>query len=754
MTQKLISLTLATVLFTAIGGFLAPNVETATVQATNVAREDVSPPEPAIPELAELLRATNPPKPVEAATQEPQAYAPGPMVVTEDGEHAYIGFDLSEVVFKVRLEDFTTEAVADLSEFFPVETSDIVLDASEEKLFVYTPTWQKLLVLDTQTMSVVHTIDDISIYGIIRSQYGPFLITWDGGNAVRFVNTETYEVTELVDGSIGFLGIQESESDQGLWYVLTAYPELGGIVIMYDYETQSWIHSITVPPQAEGENIFDFKVLPNEQKVYMAAFGGWYPDYHAYGWLYSVDLSGTDEVNVVPIDGGALSLETSADSRWVYVGTAWPGPEGDNLLVVDTHSDHIVRSVYLGQTQYGWNYIGTDNLQIDPMNPHILYATSGDANAFISVDLDDLTLAGVRVFNREQLYPSFFFGQRDQSAGYIVTSKSTYGFKFDRDQATIESVVQFPLITESLGDGAIDDAGRMLIAQGTAILEIDAEDLHLIETHLLPSDVPQIWNFILANDQTRLFAVSQDPATPGYNPDTLLVVDTTAFQVQASLKLEGGAFKERPFELPDGSKLYVLGGLSNAPVVIHVIETDNYTIEKTITFDDPDLLGIADGRYHPFAYDASTHTLFVGATQAVLAIDTDADVIEKIIYLGDAARAIGLEPREMTYVNAIGLVYNPHENYLYIAHLDRFFISIYDLNNDRFLPQVIPLGGFFPNFAFANEDYTKIFVLNMRSDSVSVIDTSSKTEVKLIDLRAFLPGMYKGFLPIVLKPAH
>jgi hypothetical protein len=95
---------------------------------------------------------------------------------------------------------------------------------------------------------------------------------------------------------------------------------------------------------------------------------------------------------------------------------------------------------------------------------------------------------------------------------------------------------------------------------------------------------------------------------------------------------------------------------------------------------------------------------------------------------------VGLFP----WVNAISLVYQPQENYLYMTHLDRAYVSIYDLTNDRFLPQVIPLTGYFPWFAFANDACSKIFVLNTRADNISVIDVASKTEEKIINLHESL----------------
>jgi len=674
----------------------------------------------------------------------PQGFSPFAIAITKDGKYAYVSFDLAEVVFKVRVADFTVEAVADLSRYFPIESEHIALDASEKKLFVHSATWRKLLVLDTQTMNIIHTIDDIGtqgIQGITQSEYGPFLLTWDGGNTVKFVNTETYEVTNFIDERIGFLKIQESKYDQGKWYVVTQQgPEGPWVVGIYDYKAKAWTNKISFPPQAKNEGIFDFIVSPNEQKAYLAIMGGWYPvEYHAYGLLYSIDLT-EGKVKVIPVDGGALCLEASPDSQWLYVGTGWPMPNVNNLLVVDTQSDNIVGQISLGQNKYGWYYTQMNDLQIDSANPNLLYATSTDGNAFIKVRLDSLTLADVLVLNEESFRPNFFVKRPAQATGYILIHQSAEAFELDLNNATIKGVVKFPMIRADADsyDVAISDAGRLFIAQGETVLEVDMADMRLLGTHPLALGSPPVWHFVLSNDQRRIYSVSQDRNRN--RPDVFLAINTANFQVETCFRLEGGAFDERPYELPDGSKLYALGGEDFGPVVIQVIKTDNYTVQKTITFDEPGSLGISGGPYYPFAYDSSSRTLFVGATHVVLAIDTDTDVIKKVIHLRDVARAIGfegLQPWQLTYVNAIGLVYHPQENHLYIAHLDRSFVSIYDLNNDRFLPQIIPLKGYFPNYIFANDDHSKIYSLNIRSDSVSVIDVKSKAVEGIIDLHAY-----------------
>ncbi len=63
----------------------------------------------------------------------PQGFSPFAIAITEDGQYAYLSFDLSETAFKIRLEDFTVEAVAELYEYFPTESEYTRLKTSRER---------------------------------------------------------------------------------------------------------------------------------------------------------------------------------------------------------------------------------------------------------------------------------------------------------------------------------------------------------------------------------------------------------------------------------------------------------------------------------------------------------------------------------------------------------------------------------------------------------------------------------------------
>src|SRR3990172_3497215 len=125
-----------------------------------------------------------------------QGLSPFAIAITKDGRYAYVNADLSEVVFKIRLSDLAIVASADLSKYFPLESWLMALDASERRLFINVGSRDKLFVLDTQSMKLVHVIDNINAIGMFLSQHTGQLVTWDGGNVVRFFDTNTYAVSE------------------------------------------------------------------------------------------------------------------------------------------------------------------------------------------------------------------------------------------------------------------------------------------------------------------------------------------------------------------------------------------------------------------------------------------------------------------------------------------------------------------------------------------------------------------------------
>jgi YVTN family beta-propeller protein len=684
-----------------------------------------------------------------ASPSQSQGYSPFAIAITADGQYAYLSFDLSEEIFKVRLSDLSIVATLDLSVYFPIECEHIALDSSETKLFVFTPTWHKLLVVDTGSMSLAHVIDNYSLIGMSRSKFGTNLITWDGGPTVRYVDTNTYAVTQLTSVNLYILKIKEDQQDPSKWY-LASQGQPGGqgpvTVGLYDWTAKTWINSVTLSLPEEWATIMDFQVIPSAQKAYLAFFGGWSLDFHAYGWLTAINLQ-TKQVTSLAIDGGAMCLQSNAVGSRLFVGTGWPEPNTNNLLVVNTTSDSITGSIPLGQNAYGWHYTQMNDLQLDPVDPNLLFATSADGNAFLKINIDSQMLTDVHVLNRESMQPHLFARRQGRPFGNVMIQQSAKSFELNLNTAAIQKLDVFPAIRQdaySYDIGTLVN-GNILIAQGEYFLEVNPQNLTLVATHPLAPFTPSIWHYVLSKDKSRIYAITN---SSGGLTNQFLAIDATTFQVETQLALDGGNFIVRPFEAPDGNKLYALGGMQNGAVVIQVIKTADYTIQKTITYDQPDRLGIATLLANPFAYDPASGTLFVGATQVVLAIDGATDTIKNTIFLSDVEGAIGLQPGSLTYINAVGLVYNPVENYLYIAHLDRSFISIYDLTNHQFLPKAIPLKGYFPNDFFADDSFDHIYSINLRSDNISVIDVVTKSVEKVIDLHDYLKEVY---LPVVKK---
>lgn len=670
-----------------------------------------------------------------------QGFSPFGIVFSKDGEYAFVSFNLSEKLLKVRLSDLSVTVEADLSDYFPLESQLIAIDQTGTRIFLYSAAWQKLLILDASTLTVIHTIEDIGIAGMLVSSFGPTLITWGGGPVLNLIDTQTFAIKEVVLQNEFVIRLAEDRTDQDKWYLVSGSgPGISATSMgIYDWKANKWIKKVALPKEVNAGSVFEFIVLQDTQKAYVSTFGGWYPDYHAYGSLASVDLK-NEKVSIMTIDGGALCLEASRDGSKLFIGTGWPMPNDQNILVLETSTDKVVNTIDLGKNLYNQAFTQMDTLKIDPTDDNVLYATNGDANAIVKIDLNTLKPLVVNVLNQQNFEPLNFVRQPGRSTGYVLIHKSASSLVLDVDQARIAGVDTFPNIRKDayFYDVAVNSSGKIFIAQGESILEVDQTDKRLIKTVNLPKDIGSVWNFILSRDEKHLFTVSGSSTAQG-TPDTFLSINTSIFQIDERQKLEGGVFCSRPFELPDGSKLYIAGGEQNGNVIIHVLEPATGKIQKTITFNQPGLQGITGNLTYPYSYDPARHILYVGATQVVLGIDTDKDEIAEVIHLGDIPQAIGLKSGQFTYLNATGLVFNPKDGILYIAHGDRSFVNFYDTKTGKFLPQAISLKGFFPMALFPNDDFTKLYTLNSRSDSISVIDVNSKTVVDVIDLHAYLP---------------
>jgi YVTN family beta-propeller protein len=685
--------------------------------------------------VATLLRS---PAWLKPGRGDPQALSPFAIAITWDGRYAFVNSDLSEVVLKIRLSDLAIVGSADLSAFFPVASWLAALDLSERKLFINCGSWRKVLVLDSDSMKVIHTIDGLNPIGMFVSRHSGQLVTWDGGTRVRLVDTDTYAVTEHRNDQVFFKVVRESASDPSLWYVVgtlagggTAFSDL----VVYQHTTSSVVRTMPLTAHSEAERVFDLEVLPNEQKAYVASLGGWYSGgYHGFGWLYAADLLKA-EVKVQPIDGGALCLRASPDGAHLFVGTGWPVPNTNNVLAFDTHTDSQVGVSEIGQGPYGYKFTQINELKLDPNDPSTLYATSCDGNSLLKLRADPLVLQAGRALNSADFSPHYFAPRPDGAQGLVLITRSDAVLELDTVVGAVKGVRHLPGIRGDalMYDVAFKGPDRLLVAQDQFFHEVDPADMRLVATHRPPAGIGA-WGFALSRDNKRIYAITEDASNRRRH---FLALDATTFQLLGQVVLAGGDFHPRPFETPDGSKLYALGGESWGPVTVHVIDTATYSVRKSLVIDRTDSWGISAGTNHPFAFDDRTGTLYAGATQVILAIDTATDSIKSMIPLRDIVPALGLDG--LTYINIIGLVFNPAQSYLYVVHLDQSFISIYDVAARRFLPKAVSLRGFSPGFAFANPSVTKVFTLNMRSDSITVVDVATKRVEKVIDLHEYLP---------------
>jgi uncharacterized protein (TIGR03437 family) len=657
-------------------------------------------------------------------------FVPSGIALTKDGRYAYLSFDVSAYVVKVRLSDMTVVAGADFTRYYPLRCARIVLDATETKLFLYDHVLGRLLVLDAASLLEIRMIGGFSrgVSQLVLSRWGPYLFLINGSGWQ--LNTDTLELTAL-GYSRGFMFIQESVTDPTLWYGVASTPQ-STLVGTYDYKKALWSPKVTLRAQAPDWSVHDFAVLPDGSKAYLGVLGSWLPNYQTSGWLYAADLQ-NGAVKELPIDGGILALTLNKEASRLYAGTGWPARVNDAVAmihVIDTSGDTDIGVVNIGVQKFHTFCTQLNEMKIDPVNGGLLYATNADGNSFTKVDLATSQVIDNLVLNDETNSPHMFLRIPGTSRAYALLSRTSEALEIDLDRAEVVRTVKFPLTrTDFLRFGAaFRDAGTLLVAQGEYFMEL-AADLTLRAKRSLPKGTPSIWSVLGSGDGKTLYSVANSQS----QSDTFLALDSTTFQIKASLHLDGGSFA-LPWEHPNAGKLYVVGGTSNPDVFVHVIDAQSLSLLKTIRFNDPQLGGIATSGSYPYAYDPATHTLFAASNLAILAIDTDRDEIRRVI------------PNAAIYdfrtSSANGLAFNPAENRLYLAHGDGALISVYDFNADHFLPQLFSTRGYAPGWALANSDVSKFWVANTGSDNLTVFDTKTLTLEKVIDIHACnpLPG--------------
>ncbi|MCB9103661.1 MAG: hypothetical protein H6633_05365 [Anaerolineales bacterium] len=210
--------------------------------------------------------------------------------------------------------------------------------------------------------------------------------------------------------------------------------------------------------------------------------------------------------------------------------------------------------INLKREEYRNPHTQINDLQIGSANPNLLYATAADSNSFLKIDLTTLTQVDKLFVNNQSFGPHYFIAHPSRSSGYVLIHQSKNAFELDLQENVINRIVEFPLIRDDIFayDGVFNDAGELLIAQGESILEIDTEGMRLLKTHLLPQNLAPVWQFVLSNDWSRMYSISQERNQNEYHPDIFQAINTVDYGMGASFQLDGGSFKERPFVLPDG----------------------------------------------------------------------------------------------------------------------------------------------------------------------------------------------------------
>lgn len=455
--------------------------------------------------------------------------------LTKDGQYAYVAFDGSANVAKVRLADLAIVGSVSIPGVFPVECENMALDVSEKKLFWYSSALRKLVVIDTDTLTVVHTFEDYGLIGMLRSRFGNRLLTWDGGWQVRIVDTETLTVTFKTLDGVWVMALEERPENQDQWYLVARTgPGVDTLTAgVFDHVAKVWLSSVTFPTQTSGEPVFGMAVAASD-KIYVGTFGGWYPTGSgSYGWVYSLDLTRLRAAPIA-IDGGALCLAVRTDLHRLYVGTGWPISDDQNLLVFDTQTDAAVGQIPLGLSAYGWPHTQMNVLRLDATDPTVLYATAVDTNSFMKIRLGSATLEREVIFHSADVPHASVAWRPGLESAYVVLRNRSAALDLDAVGARITRAVSLPAIPPWSHGMAVSRTGRVYLNQSHQLIVANEPDLTGAVAQTIGGvDGRGLTSLQLSADERFLYSTARDLTQSASSATIFVAIDTSSVAITA-----------------------------------------------------------------------------------------------------------------------------------------------------------------------------------------------------------------------------
>ena len=658
----------------------------------------------------------------------PQGYGAGSrsLAITRDGKTAYVAFSLSDTLLNI---DLTTGEIAGAIDVSPagflLQSGLTALSPDERWLVIANNGSSNTMVVDTAAQSVSKVLDVGGSFGF--SPDGRFYAVHPQGGFL-VTGPPDWPLVQVGLPGVAMAAMCVSPRQPGLLYCLgTQNVGQSRTNIFFRFDVaRGAADSITPIPSSIWPDPSGVQIeVPSAEDVAYCAWNLFLGDRGA-GNLWVLDLRTLKFVSNTFLDYGINDFSIDEPARKIYVAGSWSGGSAPGTIPIiewDMATQSIAKRMMMHPAS------ATVAVRADPSNPRYVYSTDADQNILRRTD----ALTGQEVMrtrlSRDRL--SLWSVAVAGDTAFFCCHANTNIVKFDLKAGAVTGLIPSPEGSNVWGGGYWN--GQLYLTAGDHLFIMDPATGTLIRRQPLEAVVTG----------TLVFSggIAYHAARVGnpWSGSQVLQFDAATFKLlrKSEVLPESGA-SDRLIVSPDGSKLYTTSGQIGQDARLTILDAATLAIRKTIVIPSDFSQGGAGSGACDF--DVANRLLYMGGFNSIYKINLDSDQIVGQLNVRDALKAAGKPNGDGgTALNGIWL--SPAKDLLIVVSSDFSTMYIYDLKAGAWQPRLVDLKGFWTTCTCRSSDGTLAYGAAGQSDSISQIDLTRGTLLKVVPVTAPWTGL-------------
>jgi uncharacterized repeat protein (TIGR01451 family) len=668
----------------------------------------------------------------------PTGWAPGygGLAISPDGKTAYVSFDADDSLLEVDLQTFTVRHGIDVSPAGTMLSSAAaVLTADGTRLVVANRTRPNVLVVDTATRLVQFVVDappraqnaSLSILGTkayFPSQYG--------GNGLHILDLDSGQAELVQLAGYAFGPTLPSRRHPGWLYsvggVETTPGSYAPAFLTYDTASRTIVASHAIDLPSTPVNLTRLVADADEDYAY---FGYVTPGVDkGTGALTVFDLQSYQTVVSSPVENGIQDLAVDDARGTLYLVGFWSGGGAPNVMPVhewDMSTNQVVRDIVVQPSS------DCRAIAIDPVDPRYFYMTEADFNLLRKVDIVTGTEVGRVFFSRGVIKP-YAIVPGDGSLGYVFCQGTGNVYELDLAVGQLTGALRLPNAPGAIG-----------YRQGRIYASTSSRELTVLD----PSDGAARGRFALETDINPVMLTFSggrmalvDLVPGGMVGRRLLFFDADTMRLVKAIPVPAEPHGDQVIVSPDATRFYVERGLMmGGTATITVLDAATLATRNVIEVPAMDRVYGATGFFRG-AFDTTARRAYLTGFRTVYRLDMDTDQIE----IEDGRPYWRVTPwlwfqQEHRWgwppTGLSGVVLTPSRDRVFTVAGDSHTAFNWAPTSDTW-GGIVNVGGYFNTDAKTSPDGRSLFVVNARSDSISVVDLQTTTLNRIVELPSLL----------------